>query len=60
MDAVEAKSSSGYGKPPWIFRGRLVCQMCNYLFIAILSMFGLVVCLVKSHVLHFNCENKIK
>jgi len=22
MEGVEAKSSSGYGKPPWIFRGR--------------------------------------
>ncbi|KAG4981544.1 hypothetical protein JHK82_034794 [Glycine max] len=24
MEAVEAKSSSGYGKPPWVFRGRQV------------------------------------
>ncbi|KAL5151434.1 Protein NEOXANTHIN-DEFICIENT 1 [Glycine soja] len=24
MEAVEAKASSGYGKPPWVFRGRQV------------------------------------
>jgi len=24
MEAVEGRSSSGYGKPPWVFRGRLV------------------------------------
>ena len=24
MEAVEAKSSSGYGKPSWVFRGRQV------------------------------------
>ncbi|GAU38688.1 hypothetical protein TSUD_54360 [Trifolium subterraneum] len=27
MDAVEAKSSSGYGKPPWIFRGNALYQL---------------------------------
>ncbi|KAK2422753.1 protein NEOXANTHIN-DEFICIENT [Trifolium repens] len=27
MDAVEAKSSSGYGKPPWIFRGSALYQL---------------------------------
>jgi len=24
MEAVEGRSSSGYGKPPWVFRGRQV------------------------------------